>query len=155
VAASKLPQSTAVGTASASVRPLTGTTIYYHTNKLVPCTHQAPNSIYRKTSDKNFESEYRSKLQSGGYRDKYKKEDKRDHSYESSVEIEEDKDELDEKNEKILNQIDKQVKKNDFSGPVFIDASDVSKAKRAVRTATYAKGRDAKSAANALPPVAQ
>lgn len=150
-----MPQSTAVGTTSGSVRPLTGTTVYYRTNKLVGSAEQAPNSIYRKTSDKNFESEYRSKLQSGGYRDKYKKEEKRDHSIESSVEIEEDKDELDEKNEHILDQIDKQVKRNDFSGPVFIDASDVSKAKRAVRTATYAKGKDAKPAAPAQPPAGQ
>lgn len=58
------------------------------------------------------------------------------------MEIEEDKDELDEKNENMLNQIDKQVKRGDMNVPVFIDATQ---AKRTIRTATYGGKKDVKT----------
>lgn len=76
---------------------------------------------------------------------------KADESVESSVEIAEDKDELDQNNEDMLEEIDNQVKKGfrmNTQDPQPIDAS--GKAARAIRTATYTDKKDIKHVDSAL-----
>lgn len=99
----------------------------------------------------------------GGYRDKTRRlPDKlHDRSLESSIEIEEyvfinnrDKDDLDEKNENMLSQIDKQLRTNAFPTPQFVDMSGAGKAARTIRTATYTDKKDFKYVENPAEPSA-
>lgn len=59
-----------------------------------------------------------------------------------------DKDDLDENNEKMLSQIDRQLKNSAFPAPQFIDMSGAGKAARTIRTATYTDKKDVKLVQN-------
>lgn len=116
----------------AALRPLTGTTIFkMQSAKLVPA------SIYRKTSSRQLPPMEGSAATAA--KAAHKAAALMNTSFESSVEIEEDVDELDPNNEDMLNKIDKQ-----FKGPQVMDARREG---RMIRTATYTEKKDVKLAA--------